>query len=216
MRALSIVVALALAGCGDSGSNVKTYAVPVGSSPLRGPAAAWVTIIEFADFQCPYCGQAAATLAQIEAAYPAERGELRVAFKHFPLSFHQYAMPAAIAAECAGAQGRFWEMHDLLFAHQKALSDTDLAGYAAQLGLDLVAWNACLQSADPPARIAEDQALAATLGIDGTPTSFVNGRVIMGAQPYDVFQQAIEEALAAAKQSGIAVEEYYDRAVLHR
>jgi len=94
--------------------------VPVGSSPVRGPADAWITVVEFSDFQCPYCGNVQATLASVLPDYGTD---VRVAFKNYPLSFHPYARPTAVAAECAHAQGRFWQFHDLVFGGRSALFD---------------------------------------------------------------------------------------------
>jgi protein-disulfide isomerase len=114
----------ALAAAQASGVPAAEYyartvpGIPVSDSPSLGPADAWVTVVEFSDFECPYCAQATNTLDQVKLAYP---GSVRIVFKHFPLSFHPQARPAAIAAECAHAQGKFWEMHDLIFRNQASL-----------------------------------------------------------------------------------------------
>ncbi len=201
---------LAACSCGPSAGGALLRA-PVGDSPVRGASDAWVTVVEFADFQCPYCGQAEPVLAQALATYGAD---LRLVFKHFPLSFHERAIPAAIAAECARDQDRFWQMHDQLFAHQGALDDASLLSYAEQIGLDVGVWQACLGTQAPKDRIGADLALGASLGIGGTPTFAVNGVPVVGAVPFDQLRPYVDRALAAAEASGIARADYYDKAVL--
>jgi protein-disulfide isomerase len=204
---LVILLAGGLNACLDPPPTVADFcAPPVGDSPTRGPADAWVTMVEFADFQCPYCGRATATLSDLEIAYPTD---LRLVFKHFPLSFHPHAMDAALAAECAREQDRFWEMHDLLFAHQARLEMTDLESYAGQAGVDLDVWRGCFASDAPRGRIAADKELGLEAGISGTPTFFVNGEVIEGAAPTADFRRLIDAVLATAEASGVAREDYY-------
>jgi protein-disulfide isomerase len=186
-------------------------AVPIGDSPTRGPADAWVTLVEFSDFECAYCGAAQPTIAQLLALYPTD---LRLVFKHFPLSFHADARPAALAAECARVQGRFWQMHDVLWAGQPLLSSSDLAADASGAGLELGAWQSCLSSSEAAARVDADIALGEQMGVRATPTFALNGQPLEGAAPLDVFKQKVESARATAEASGIVRQEYYDRAVL--
>jgi protein-disulfide isomerase len=212
LRFLLLFPFVALAACSEPDASPQ-QAVALGDSPARGPSAAWVTIVEFADFECPYCGRGAQTLRQIEQAYP---DDVRVVFKHLPLSMHDRAMPAAIAAECARGQGRFWEMYDLLFSHQQALEYADLEGYAGQIGLDLEQWKGCFSAGTVAGRIEADVAQANGLGISGTPTFYVNGWLLQGAQPFSEFQRLVDRELEKARSSGIAREQYYEKAVLGR
>lgn len=211
--ALVAVTALAaLAACGSNESG-GTYRVPIGDSPVRGPSEAWVTIVEFADFQCPYCARVQPTLDQIRQVYG---DDVRLVFKHMPLRFHERAVPAALAAECASEQGRFWQMHDLLFQNQPAFSDGQLRGYAERLDLDLGRFDACTTSAAAAERVESDASLARELRVPGTPAFFVNGRLIDGAVPFEDFAPVIDEALERARSSGIAKDQYYEKAVLGR
>ncbi len=212
----ALVVALAACGGSDQVAPVQTGTakVPIGVSPQRGRADAWVTLVEFSDFECPFCGREAPVLTQLLDAYPAD---VRLVYKHFPLSQHPDAVPAALAAECAGDQGKFWEMHDLLFAHQTALGDQDLAGYAAQLGIDVGgAWQLCRSTAGGPAaaRVQADQALGTSIGLTATPTLVVNGAVYPGAYSLDSYRPVVDAALASAKASGVPRSQYYDTVVL--
>ncbi|HEU4382127.1 MAG TPA: DsbA family protein [Anaeromyxobacteraceae bacterium] len=216
--AAPLALALLLAGCGGEPPTPAAFMrVPLGDSPQRGPSDAWVTIVEFSDFQCPYCGSAAPVLNQVLALYPADA---RLVYKHFPLRQHANARPAANAAECARAQDpapgvHFWAMHDLLFANQAALDAASLAGYAGQIaGLDATAWQVCFDARQFDSRVQADLDLGASMGVGGTPTFAINGRPLVGAQPLATFTAAVEAARAAAIASGIPRAEYYDRAVL--
>lgn len=207
--ALAALGALALApGCSDG----EVHPVPVGGSPQYGPSDAWVTVVEFADFQCPYCAKAAATVHQIELAFPA--ADVRVVFKHLPLDFHEHAMPAALAAQCAFEQGAFWEIYNALYNDVSLLSDANLEAAAERLGLDLTAWKACLASEAAKQAVAGDVALADELGVSGTPTFFVNGYELVGAQPFSTFQELVARELTRAQDSGIDRASYYDQVVL--
>lgn len=179
----------------------KVYAVSVGKSPQRGPADAWVTIVEISDFQCPFCARGAATLKQVEEAY---KGDVRVVFKHNPLSFHPRALPAAIATGCAHAQGKFWPLADALFADQSKLGDADLEAAARNSGVNLAAWSKCVAQATPKAEVDADQLEAAKFGARGTPAFFINGRFLSGAQPLQSFKAIVDEELKKAKTSGVA------------
>lgn len=191
----------------------QVYAMPVGDSHSKGPADAWITIVEVSDFQCPFCKRAGPLLDSIEKRYG---DDVRVVFKHNPLSFHPRAKPAAIAAECAGEQGKFWPMHDVLFENAKALEDGQLSTYAQRTGVDMQRWKQCYDGARPKARIERDQKLALSFGARGTPAFFINGRVISGTKPLPEFTQVIDEELKKAKASGIRKADYYATAVVGR
>ncbi len=214
---LGLAALLAACGDGEPPPPAALMRVPVSGSPQRGPADAWVTIVEFSDFQCPYCGMVEPTLRQLLALYPADA---RLVYKHFPLPQHAYARSAANAAECARAQGTgpdgyFWEMHDLLFAHQGALDPTSLAGYAGQIaGLDATTWQTCFDGRQLDARVQADLDLGLSVGVNATPTFAVNGRPLVGAAPLDTFKAEVESARAEAIASGIPRAQYYDKAVL--
>jgi protein-disulfide isomerase len=175
-----------------------TVDVGTGSVPPRGNAQAAVTIVEFADYECPYCKQAADTVKQVLDTYG---DQVRFAYRDFPLDMHPNARPAAEAAHCAGAQGKFWEYHDQLFASSD-LSATRLDAVADELGLDRKKFDACMNNDTFVARIDKDLADGSALGIDGTPVFYVNGRLLDGAQPFEKFKEIIDEELSLAKQGG--------------
>ncbi len=207
---LAVAALLAACGGGTPASSPSLWRVPLGESPQRGPGDAWVTIVEFSDFQCPYCGAAEPTVQAVLAAYPQDA---RLVYKHFPLSFHVNARPAANAAECARAQGDFWEMHDLLFANQAALGASALAGYASQIaGLDTAAWQACFDARQWDSRVMADEALGESLGVPGTPTFVVNGQPYVGL-PQDL-AAVVESARTRAIASGVPRDQYYAKVVL--
>jgi len=191
----------------------KVYSFPVGESAAKGPADAWVTIMEVSDFQCPFCKRVGPTLKQIEEKYG---DDVRIVFKQNPLSFHNRAKPAARAAECAHEQGKFWPMHDKLFENQGQLEDAQLESYAGALGLDAEKWKSCYASNKYDARIDAEQKQAVALGARGTPAFFINGRYLGGAQPFSSFQALIDEELKKAKASGIAKKDYYEKAVVEK
>jgi protein-disulfide isomerase len=170
--------------------------VTVDPASAKGPRTATVTMIEFSDFECPYCSRAAATIKQVQQAYAKD---LRLVFRHFPLAFHQNAPKAAEAAECAREQGKFWEMHDKLFETQKSLTVPDLKKRAAELGLNAQTFGQCLDSGRQAARVKKDTAEGETYGVKATPTFFVNGRLVSGAYPYEYFAQLIDSELAKRK-----------------
>jgi protein-disulfide isomerase len=205
----ALATASPLAGCDDERSDRQP--VPAGDSPARGASEAWVTIIEFSDFQCPWCASVQPTLEKVLATWG---DDVRVVYKHLPLPSHDRAVPAALAAECAREQGRFWEMHDLLYERQPAFSDAQLREYAVELGLDAGRFDACMDEEAPRRRIEADAKLAERFGVEGTPGFFVNGRLVEGALPFEDFRLVIEEALREARESGIPREHYYERAVL--
>jgi protein-disulfide isomerase len=161
-----------------------------------GPSDALVTLVEFLDYQCPYSKKLEATMADLMARYP---GRVRRVVKHHPLSFHEAARPAAAAAICAQAQGRFWQMHEGLFADQQRLDAPSLKNRASAIGLDLAKFERCLGAASTEARVAADQALAGRVTATGTPYTFINGRKIPGAKSFESFLAVIEEELARAQ-----------------
>ncbi len=146
--------------------------------PVRGPAGARVTVVEFSDFQCPFCSRALPAVQEVEREYGKD---VRVVWKHLPLPFHPNATPAALAAEAARQQGKFWEMHDRLFAAQQNLSDATYAQLAKELGLDAARFEKARRAPATLARVQEDAAAAAAAGVTGTPTFVVNGEVVLGS-----------------------------------
>jgi protein-disulfide isomerase len=160
--------------------------------PAKGPAGAKLTIVLFSDFQCPFCGRVEPTLKRIEEEH---RGDVRIVWKHQPLPMHAQAVPAALAAEAAREQGKFWPMHERLFANQQDLSDATLERYARELGLDVARYRKSVASAKAKARIDEDQRLAASVGATGTPTMFLNCRQVVGALPYERMAPIVDEEL---------------------
>jgi protein-disulfide isomerase len=172
-------------------------AIPVRQDdPAKGKASAPVTVVEFSDFQCPYCARATPALREIESAYP---NDVRVVWKHLPLGFHQNAMPAALAAEAAREQGgaaKFWAMHDKLFANQAALSTETYQRYARELGLDVARFQRDMAHPKLKARVEEDAQLAKKVGVSGTPTFVVNGERVVGS---NALRTAVERQLAVAR-----------------
>ena len=150
-----------------------------------------VTIVEFADFQCPFCARQASDLRKLQAEYPKQ---VELVFKNFPLSFHKRARAAHRAALAAQTQSKFWEMHDLIFAHPGKLSDEDFDSYAHQLGLDAERFDRDREGPEPSA-IGDDIAEGMKLGVTGTPTFFVNGRKMVGVQSYPVLKAMVEAAI---------------------
>lgn len=190
--------------------EVVIFKVPLDGAPARGNPEALVTLVEFTDYQCPYCQRANVTVEQLREEYG---DQLRVVMKHNPLVIHPRAQPAARAAIAAGAQGKFWEFHDKLFANVKALQDEDLERYATELELDLDRWEADRDSPESVERIGKDQALANRLQATGTPTFFINGRRLVGAQPLEAFKALIDEEFVKAQarvDSGTPAEDVYD------
>lgn len=164
--------------------------------PSIGPANAPVTIIEFSDFQCPFCQRVVPTLKQVQQKYG---DRVRIVWKDFPLTqIHPQAFDAARAGNCAQEQGKFWEFHDQLFANQGALEIEALKRYAAAAGLDGARFAQCVDSGKYQARVQAGLEAGGRLGIGSTPTTFINGRVVTGAQPLDVFVGIIDEELARA------------------
>jgi len=167
--------------------------VEVGQAPVKGNKNAPVTIIEWSDFECPFCARGAERIQQIQDKYG---DKVQFAFKHQPLPMHPNAPLAAQASMAAHEQGKFWEYHDVLFANQRALDRASLERYAQQLGLDMAKFKAVLDSGKYADYVRKDSQDGSALGANGTPTFFVNGRQLVGAQPLDAFSAIIDEELA--------------------
>lgn len=166
------------------------------NDPTLGPADAPVTIIEFSDFECPYCRKwFVETWPQIQKTYA---GKVRLVYRDFPLSFHPDSQSAAEAASCAGEQGKYWDYHDLLFSGVALGNDTYLS-IASQLKLEMTKFQDCLSSQRYASDVQADLQYGSSLGITGTPTFFVNGIPLVGAQPFSVFKGIIDKELASKK-----------------
>lgn len=171
--------------------------VVIGDAPVKGDSDAPITIVEFSDYQCPFCKRSQATLKQVQEKYP---GKIRMVFKDFPLSFHARAMPAAQASRCAGEQGKYWEFHDKMFSGS-GLSDDDLKRYAEELSLDTSAFDTCFTSKKYASAVSADASQGRSLGVTGTPAFFINGRFLSGAQPVGAFSEIIDDELSKADSS---------------
>jgi protein-disulfide isomerase len=161
--------------------------------PERGPADAPITLVEFADFQCPFCSRVTPTLKGLREKYG---DQLKLVYFDFPLQFHAHAMDAAKAARCAGEQNKFWEYHDALFANQGKLLPADLKATAAKLGLDGAKFAACLDHGGHEDAIRRDAAAGRQIGVTGTPAFFIDGRPLTGAQPQSEFEGIIDDELS--------------------
>jgi protein-disulfide isomerase len=166
------------------------------TGPARGPDNAPVTIVEFSDFQCPFCSRAAETVHQVMDAYP---GKVRLVFRHFPLAFHKQAPKAGEAAVCANEQGKFWEYHDALFKAQDKLMPDDLKAHAKAVGMDEKKFNECLDSGKQAEVVKKDMEAGQKVGVSGTPAFFINGVMLSGAQPIEEFKKVIDAELEAKK-----------------
>jgi len=197
-------VTAALAERGDTatgntpGSNTR-FQVSVDDDPAWGPEDAPVTIVEFSDFQCPFCGRFhQQTYPRLRETYG---DRIRFVYRDFPiLQLHPNALISAQAANCANEQGKYWEYHDLLLTNQDQSDRTALSNFAAQLELNMTAFDECLDSGRYEQEVNADTRAGSGYGVTGTPTFFINGRPLVGAQPYEVFAAMIDEELAAANQ----------------
>ena len=165
--------------------------------PARGPAGAPIEMIEFSDFQCPFCLRAFPTLMKVLDTYG---DRIRFVYRHYPLKNHPQARPAAEAAQCANEQGKFWPFHNLLFGTPGHLADAELKTAAASVGVDPAAFNACVDSHKYSADVDADIAAGDDAGVSGTPAFYINGRVLSGAQPFEAFKALIDEELALSHQ----------------
>ena len=169
--------------------------VSVDDDAVLGNKDAKVTIVEFSDYECPYCGRHfSETYPQIKKDY-IDTGKVKIVFRDFPLSFHPNAQPAAEASECADEQGKFWEYHDALYQNQQILGSALYTQLAEQLGLDVQKFQQCIDSGRYRQEVQDDFAYGSQIGVSGTPTFFINGIGLVGAQPYEAFKQVIEAEL---------------------
>lgn len=174
---------------------VQRYDVPVDDDPILGSSDAPITIIEFSDYECPFCRRwHQEVMPQIQAKYG---DSVRFVYRDFPLySIHPNAEPAAIAANCAGEQDQYWAFNELIFATDTPLSREVYEAHAQTLEMDLDAFRACIDSGRTKAEVDADYAYASQLGVRSTPTFFINGLAVVGAQPFEVFEQLIDMELA--------------------
>jgi protein-disulfide isomerase len=189
--------------------------VDPGNGPWIGAKKPKVTIVEWSDFQCPYCARVEPTLKQVLDTY---KDEVRIVWRNEPLSFHENAMPAAKAAMAAARQGndKFWKMHGLMFSHQNELSEAKYEEWAKQIGLDVARWRKDKESPEVAALIAKDNSYAQSVGADGTPSFFINGRFVSGAMPFDTFKGVIDEQVRKADEllkKGVKQEALYQALV---
>jgi protein-disulfide isomerase len=182
-------------GNGDGPVKAAPTSLDLTGAPARGSATAPVTIVEFSDFQCGFCQRATGTVAEILKRYD---GKVRLVFKHFPIEGHNDAPLAHRAAMAANQQGKFWEMHDRIFANQRAMKRDDLLAHARALGLDMGKFTADMDGSAFEPVMQRDRSEGEALGVDGTPTFYVNGTPFVGAVPLATFSAAIDAALAAA------------------
>jgi protein-disulfide isomerase len=187
------------------------YAVPVAGAHTRGPKDAPVTIVGYMDYQCPFCKRADSTMRALQERYG---DDVRFVFKHHPLAFHKQARGAAIAAECAAEQGLFWPAQRVLWDHSRDLSRIGDHFSVALLDLDRQLWQACVDEERSSSAVDSDRVEALRFGARGTPTFFINGRVLSGAQPLERFAERVDEELRAVRLSDVAPADYYEEKVL--
>jgi protein-disulfide isomerase len=175
--------------------EIRRYDIPEDDDPVYGPDDAPITIIEFSDYECPYCRKWHVEVwPRLLEAYP---GQIRLIYRDFPLTnIHPNATPAAAAANCAREQDRYWEFNELLFSARYSLGKPGFQAYADELGLVMDSFNECLESGRYNDEVMADFEFAANLGISSTPTFFVNGIPVVGAQPFEMFSQLIDQELA--------------------
>lgn len=177
-------------------AEIPRAEVSLDDDAVKGDENAPVTIVEFSDYECPFCGRyVTQTYPQIDRQY-INTGKVKYVFRDFPLSFHQNARKAAEATECSGEQEKFWEMHDKLFQNQGNLDVSSLKKYAADIGLDTGKFNSCLDSGKYAQEVQKDLRDGSSYGVSGTPAFFINGIKIVGAQPFSVFKQIIDSELS--------------------
>lgn len=164
--------------------------------PVAGKADAKVTIVEFSDFQCPFCGKFYNDAYQQLKKDYIDTGKVKLVYRDFPLGFHPEAQKAAEAGECADDQGKFWQMHDKIFSNQSTMSVDGYKKWAKELGLDSAKFNQCLDSGTKASEVQKDESDGQAAGIGGTPSFFINEKLVVGAQPYSVFKAAIDAELA--------------------
>jgi len=196
----ALLVSFTLGCLGNVESGIKQ---PVDARDLAGAghslgaADAPVTIVEFSDYECPFCGSFnRETFPKIKSAY-IDTGKVRFIYRHAPLEFHEHARGAAEAAECAGRQGLFWQMHETLFNNQGDLSAFNYRRWAGEMGADTTAFNQCLESKLGAPAVDADLKEANEIGVSGVPVLIINKRVLGGARPFDAFKQAVDGELNA-------------------
>jgi len=176
-------------------NNAQRVQASADDDPAKGSKSAPVAIVEFSDFQCPYCARFyMQTLPLLDDNY-IKTGKVKLVFRDFPLSFHQYAQKASEASECAHEQGKFWEYHDKMFENQQSLSIESLKQFASELSLDTSKFNNCLDSGKMAAEVKKDFEDGQSYGVSGTPAFFINGIPLVGAQPFEAFKQIIDKEL---------------------
>jgi protein-disulfide isomerase len=176
----------------------QRYTIDTAGDPFIGPADAPVTIVEFGDFRCGFCARFHSdTFEPLLARY---EGRIRYVFRDYPILGSE-SLTSAVAAECADDQGKFWEFHNLLYANQRNLTREGYLAHATTLGMDIASFTTCLDNAQHQDEIGADYQAGASLGVGGTPTFFINGRPVVGAQPLDAFVRVIDEELAQAGNS---------------
>jgi protein-disulfide isomerase len=174
--------------------------IAVGVNPPRGPETAPITIVEFADYECPYCTRGYDTMKQVMEKYD---GKIKWYFRDFPLSFHRNAVGYSVAAQCAGEQGKYWDMHDAILEGQKELAAKGgVEGLAKELGLEEAAFTACIAEDARTKQVMTDMGEGQAVGVTGTPAYFINGIMVSGAQPLENFESVIDRELEAAGQAG--------------
>jgi protein-disulfide isomerase len=183
------------AAASEQSQKVTRYDIPIDDDPILGPEDAVITIIEFSDYECPYCRQwHEEVYHRLFETYPEQ---VRLVYRDFPLySVHPDAVPAAEAADCANEQGAFWDYHDKLFGMELGLNSEAYQQYAEDLNLDMDAFNECVETRKYREEVQADYTFASNLGVRSTPTFFINGIALVGAQPFEVFQQVIDKELA--------------------
>lgn len=184
-------------GAGNDGAPTVATLKPVGQDDhVRGPENAAITLVEFSDFQCPFCQRFHPTMKRLLDEYA---GKVRWVYRHFPLTqIHAEAQPAAEASECAAEQGKFWEYADALFDNQQSLAASYYPELAKTLKLNTAKFDSCLKDGNGKAKIAADIAEANQIGVNGTPTSYLNGREIAGALPYETVKAQVDSFLAGS------------------
>ncbi|HEU4403369.1 MAG TPA: thioredoxin domain-containing protein [Candidatus Polarisedimenticolia bacterium] len=178
----------------DSG---VVYNIDIGHSPTRGPKDAPVTIVEFSDFQCPFCAEVESTLQQVLKAFPKE---VRLIYKQYPLNIHPYARQAAVASLAANAQGKFWPMHDKLFQNFQAINEENIKKWAREVGVNMAEFEKAMQSGQHEPAVQKDLADGAAARVMGTPTLFVNGKHVH-ERSFDFLKKTIQEELAALQKT---------------
>jgi len=176
-----------------------THTIDVTNNPVRGPRDAKVEIVEFSDFQCPFCHELQAVLDQVLKAFPKE---VKLVFKQYPLNIHQYARQAAVASMAAHAQGKFWQLHDKLFQNPNLITEENIKRWAREVGLNMADFEKAMQSGALETQVQKDMADGATAGVLGTPTLFVNGKRVHD-RSFEGFKKAILEELATAKSPSV-------------